>query len=483
MVQVQNTIVQTAKFVHADSELPLSQVANSAIAAIAEQVSSGQTLDLSNVETITAIINATATAMSAVDSTINAEQLMSVAATAAEIMALGNQIIDELLASGADLNEIAMNITRLQAVSVGQIAVDLPELATGQVSIEDFLAANTEDAIKTKMASAVVNDPTVRTPEIDLSQFSGDMEDTTSGNNLAISFSDNSLESTEGSENFDSSTEGSESSQTSESSDDCCGCEELESLLDTSYSEMPANNPPHDMMVGDASANSFMGYEGNDTLFALEGDDVIQGNQNQDILNGNQGNDTIYGGKDNDIIRGGKDNDLIFGDLGNDTVCGDLGNDTVLGMADSDIVLGFDGDDLINGNQGDDTVYGGEGNDWVYGGKDNDLVSGGNGDDTVSGDLGNDTLCGCAGSDYLSGGQGEDVFILASGKDADIIADFVVGEDMLQLCSGLTFNDLSITQGVDDQAGNTLIRVSATGELLATLTGVSVGVISADAII
>ena len=101
----------------------------------------------------------------------------------------------------------------------------------------------------------------------------------------------------------------------------------------------------------------------------------------------------------------------------------------------------------------------------------------------MSGDLGNDTLCGGAGTDYLSGGTGEDVFILASGQDTDIITDFIVGEDKLYLGSSLTFDDLTFAQGIADQAGDTLVRLTATGELLASLTGVSVGVITADAIL
>ena len=461
MVQVQNVIVQASKLVGAGSSLSISEVGSSAIAAIAQQIQSGETVDLSNPETITTIISATATATSAADSNLNAEQLTNVAATAASVIASGNQLIDEATQSGADLTEIATNITRVQSVS--QAAEGLQELATGQVSAEEFQAANTVEAIQAKAAVATVNDPTA-TQEIDLSQLAGDSQGGTGGNNLSISFPDNSTEQTE-------------------TTAIVRVVEELETLMNNLSMEMPANNPPDDVMVGDASANSFMGYEGNDYLLGMEGDDVMQGNQHQDMLNGNQGNDTIYGGKDDDLIRGGKDDDVIYGDLGNDSVCGDLGNDTVYGGADNDIVLGFEGDDLINGNQGDDTVYGGEGNDWAYGGQGDDIVCGGLGNDTVSGDLGNDTLCGGAGTDYLSGGTGEDVFILASGQDTDIITDFIVGEDKLYLGSTLTFDDLTFAQGINEQAGDTLIRLTATGELLASLTGVSVGVITADAIV
>jgi len=265
--------------------------------------------------------------------------------------------------------------------------------------------------------------------------------------------------------------------------DDCCGGDELEEIVKNSYSGQPsASNPPHDFIVGDANSNLLVGGIGNDTIFGRSGDDLIFGNQGQDIINGNEGDDIIFAGKDNDFVRGGKGNDYISGDLGNDTLSGDAGNDTVLGMLGDDVLFGNKGDDVLNGNQGKDTVCGGEGNDLVRGGQDDDLVSGGTGNDTLFGDMGNDTICGCEGNDWLTGGEGRDTFVLKSGNGSDMITDFVVGQDLLRFTNNLSFSNLNITQGDGNQAANTLIRITATNELLASLIGVSASSITPNSI-
>ena len=262
-----------------------------------------------------------------------------------------------------------------------------------------------------------------------------------------------------------------------------CGCEDLEKLVNDSQNGTISNgNPPNDLILGSDNNDLIFGEIGNDTILGMSGDDLIFGNQDRDMISGNKGDDTIFAGKDDDFVRGGQDNDLIFGDFGNDTVCGDLGNDTVFGMLGDDILLGNKGDDVLNGNQGKDTVCGGEGNDLARGGQDDDLVLGGSGDDTVYGDMGNDTISGCEGNDLLIGGKGRDVFVLAQGQGSDIITDFIVGEDLLGLTNNLTFGNLTITQESGNQAGNTLIRVTATNELLVSLIGVSAGSINASTI-
>ena len=265
--------------------------------------------------------------------------------------------------------------------------------------------------------------------------------------------------------------------------DDCCGCEQLETLVNNSFKgEFPNSNFPDDLIFGDANFNILSGGIGNDTIFGISGDDLIFGNQDGDVINGNEGNDTICAGKNDDFERGGKNDDLIFGDLGNDTLCGDLGNDTGFGILGDDVLLGSKGDDILNGNQDSDTVWGGEGNDLVRGGQEDDLVSGGTGDDTVYGDIGNDTICGCEGNDLLIGNSGRDIFVLATGRGSDIINDFVIGEDLLKLVNNLTFSNLTITQGSGNEAADTLIRVTATNEILASLIGVSASSITASAI-
>ncbi|XWK91439.1 MAG: hypothetical protein U7127_05565 [Phormidium sp.] len=269
-----------------------------------------------------------------------------------------------------------------------------------------------------------------------------------------------------------------------------CGCYDLENLVNNSHNgKIPNTNPPHDVILGSDIFDILFGGIGNDSIFGRSGDDLIFGNQDQDFINGNKGNDTIFAGKDNDFVRGGQDNDLIFGDLGNDTVAGDRGNDTVYGGIDDDVLVGFEGDDFLNGNQGKDTISGGEGNDIVHGGQNDDKLCGNVGNDTLYGDLGNDTICGCegddlifggAGNDTIAGGAGSDIFVLTSGAGNDVVLDFAIAQDKLSLTSGLNFPSLTITQGTGVQTNDTLIRIAATGELLASLVGVSASAIGSN---
>ncbi len=243
----------------------------------------------------------------------------------------------------------------------------------------------------------------------------------------------------------------------------------------------------NDLIFGDLGNDTLLGDLGNDTIYGgtsdptnpdLTGDDLIYGgagddllfgNQGNDSLSGGDGNDTIHAGQGDDIVEGDAGDDLLYGDRGNDTICGCDGNDTLFGgngssiSSDSnneqDLLYGGNGNDLIYGNEGNDTLYGDSGNDTLYGGKGDDILIGGDGDDVLSGDLGNDTL---------TGGPGRDKFIIQGSSGADVITDFTQYEDLLCLKGGLQFSQLSFIQSNQD----TLIKVKATNELLATLLGV-----------
>ncbi|MBW3586984.1 MAG: hypothetical protein KY448_14410, partial [Cyanobacteria bacterium 0813] len=152
---------------------------------------------------------------------------------------------------------------------------------------------------------------------------------------------------------------------------------------------------------------------------------------------------------------------------GADLIFGLLGNDTLYGGKENDSLCGGDGNDLLFGNNDADVVDGCLDNDTLYGGKGNDILSGGGGSDFLSGDVGDDTL---------TGGSGNDVFMLNQSLGSDIISDFRKGEDLIGLNSGFSFNQLSITSSNNQ----TLISVSDTGQLLATLNGVVPGTLAAS---
>ncbi|MGB5959673.1 MAG: calcium-binding protein [Coleofasciculaceae cyanobacterium] len=132
-------------------------------------------------------------------------------------------------------------------------------------------------------------------------------------------------------------------------------------------------------------------------------------------------------------------------------------NDTLIGTNAGDFIRGLGGDDLINGRNGNDTLRGNWGNDTLIGGN------------------GDDRLFGGWGRDLLTGGMGSDIFLLAANSGSDTIIDFESGVDSFYLLGGLSFEQLSITQFNDD----TLIGISETDRLLATLTGVSANLITA----
>ncbi len=195
----------------------------------------------------------------------------------------------------------------------------------------------------------------------------------------------------------------------------------------------------NDNLTGTSGNDTVNGLGGNDRILGLAGADSLSGGDGNDAINGNQGNDTLNGGAGEDVLAGGKDNDLINGGEGNDVVRGDRNSDT------------------LNGDAGNDLIYGGKGNDFLNGGE------------------GNDTLSGDFGTDILTGGNGNDIFVLRRGAAvtdaalADFITDFQVGIDRIGLTGGLTSANLSLNLF----AGNTVISITGTNQVLGIVAGVT----------
>ncbi|MEG3960549.1 M10 family metallopeptidase C-terminal domain-containing protein, partial [Microcoleus sp. herbarium2] len=144
-----------------------------------------------------------------------------------------------------------------------------------------------------------------------------------------------------------------------------------------------------------------------------------------------------------------------------------------------DGINGGDGNDIIFGGQGIDFINGDRGSDLIYAGKENDRIYSGDGDDRVFADGGNDYLFGEMGADTLTGGRGFDVFAIAIGTGstdpvaADVITDFTINQDKIDLISPLAINQLNIFQGTDALVNDTIIQYQVTGEYLAILKAVT----------
>ena len=210
--------------------------------------------------------------------------------------------------------------------------------------------------------------------------------------------------------------------------------------------------------------------EGNDALdfsaIVLSGITRIDAGAGKDSITGSGGDDTIMGGAGDDLLVGGGGNDtfLVGTGAGVDAIHGGAGIDRIEASASSTVIALRDlsGIELITAGSfskvsvaltgGDDTVDftdvelsgigqldAAAGNDAVTGSIGADLILGGAGTDTLRGGNSADTLVGGAGRDVLNGGVGPDVFRfddhaeLGLGVNADLIEDFLLGSDIIDL--------------------------------------------------
>ncbi len=242
-----------------------------------------------------------------------------------------------------------------------------------------------------------------------------------------------------------------------------------------------------DVLFGGSIADTLAGGDGTDTLVGGAGDDRLTGGDGTDTLWGGLGSDTFaYSGREfdadtiADFILGQDKIDLSFlkvSDLASlKPFMTQVGNDTV-------ISLGYDGDDetIILKNVNKDALTAanfvfytaavavnatGTGfSDVLFGGSIADTLVGGDGTDTLVGGAGNDRLTGGDGTDTLWGGLGSDIFAYSGREfDADTIADFILGQDKIDL-SFLKVSDLASLTPFMTQVGNdTVISLGYDGD-------------------
>jgi Ca2+-binding RTX toxin-like protein len=168
---------------------------------------------------------------------------------------------------------------------------------------------------------------------------------------------------------------------------------------------------------------------------------------------------------------------------------------------------GRGGDDFLFGNGGNDTLLGGDGNDRLDGGTGNDVLIGGNDDDVLTGGPGNDTLTGGPGHDVfvfapiaaVANGAGSETQFLGANQNLfdlhtfdfsqfaarntgignDVITDFVVGQDHIDLSAFHTSFDALIDhddnwagqRGHDDHDGPVTLKVEGRDTVLAFADG------------
>ncbi|MFC5696155.1 peroxidase family protein, partial [Pseudomonas sp. GCM10022186] len=213
-------------------------------------------------------------------------------------------------------------------------------------------------------------------------------------------------------------------------------------------------NIGNDLLIGNGGADTMTGGLGNDIYVATEVGDLVveQAGEGHDtvatslssytlganvegLFFGGSGNFTGIGNALDNVLGGGAGNDLLIGNGGADTMAGGRGNDMYVVTEAGDLVVELAGE----GHDGVTTslsVYalGANVEDLFFGGAGNfDLAFGNELGNTLVGGAGQDALFGLGGNDYLVGGTGNDIFVFGAGFGQDMIADFTLGQDRLNL--------------------------------------------------
>jgi len=193
---------------------------------------------------------------------------------------------------------------------------------------------------------------------------------------------------------------------------------------------------------------------------------VLTGGGGADILNGRAGADTMRGGAGDDAYTVDDAGDLVIENAGE-------GYDKVTSLVS--FTLGANLESLsLTGS----AAINGEGNalaNLVLGNSADNVLRGGGGSDTLKGNGGNDRLEGGADFDKLTGGAGADVFVFTVGGGGDVVYDFQVGTDKLDVTAFGGYDSI-VQNGAD-----TLITFAAGTTVL--LKGVSAVSVTADSFI
>ena len=156
--------------------------------------------------------------------------------------------------------------------------------------------------------------------------------------------------------------------------------------------------------------------------------------------------------------------DLFVGTDGDDSIGGTSGDDTIFGLAGNDTLSGGNGADFISGNDGDDSVRGNSGNDSLFGGEGNDSLFGGEGNDTIRGDQGNDLIDGGPGNNLLDGGPGDDTFVNPTPGDTIIGGS---GTDTISLAG---VGPVQINSNPGNSTSDTIDFLDTDGNVTGSLT-------------
>ncbi len=215
-----------------------------------------------------------------------------------------------------------------------------------------------------------------------------------------------------------------------------------------------------DYVAKNVSNTSSVGTNEQITLAGLNSfSDIIDGGADVDTLNLTTGNDAFF---IDDVYS------AHHSSLASSLTSTTQGIDSIARIANLEVINAGEGNDIVDLTSSNFIMV----NAVVINGEaGNDILWGSNGNDTIDGGEGNDSIFGGTGSDTLTGGIGSDTFQFTATAGSDVITDFSLTDDAIQLYYRAEENhtnaNLSLASGVltwdvDNTANDVVIDLSAT---------------------
>ena len=174
-------------------------------------------------------------------------------------------------------------------------------------------------------------------------------------------------------------------------------------------------------------------------------DNYIVGNSSANELRGGAGADTLVGNGGADKFYGGTGDDTYVITFGTEQIVENAGEGIDTVRAQTSYMLGANLENLVLINGGRSAGFSNELNNQITGTTGANRLEGRAGADTLNGGGGDDTLVGGKGDDQLIGGDGADSFVLVKGDGHDVIRDFGLGHDTLDLSAFAVGGKISAT--------------------------------------
>lgn len=244
--------------------------------------------------------------------------------------------------------------------------------------------------------------------------------------------------------------------------------------VDTSLITSAIMNDPSGLGSPGGGVTLFEGSTGGDNLAGTSAGEDFVGGLGNDVLNARGGDDTMVGGFGDDQYFVEQAGDVVIEqanqgrDLVRSAISFTLGANIEVGTTRNDsVVIDITGNELdneINGNSQINVLLGEDGQDRLRGGG------------------GDDTLDGGADNDVLEGGTGADVFVFGPDSGIDLVTDFEVGVDLIDITAlGIAYADMLIQDG--PLGAQVFFDLTAGSVDLITFTGVSASELLLDSFV